>query len=69
MQMPRQGILPEDDVGPLACTLAGTTEGRMARRHAHAHAYSAESARRSAAEGRMGALAPVVPESPAAAAR
>lgn len=65
----RQCILPEDDVGPLARALAGATEGRMARRHAHAHADSAESARRSAAQGRMGSLAPVVPESPAAAAR
>jgi hypothetical protein len=65
----RQCVLPEDDVGPLARALTGATESRMARRHAHAHAYSAESARRGAAEGRMGALAPVVPESSAAAAR
>ena len=63
----RQCISSESCARPLARALAGEAEGRVARRHARANADGAESARGSTAQGRVGAMAPAVPEPPHAA--
>jgi protein SFI1 len=59
---PRGCMSPEGGVRPLARTLAGEAEGRVACRYARAHANRAKSARWCVAQGCVGALAPVVPE-------